>query len=408
LQTFSAPWSHDSRNLLIAHYFNWFKTPDGRGSWHNWEWQGDGPKHNPNNTLANDRRDIASVYYPLIGPYDSSSPAVMEYHMLTALAAKIDGFFIDWYGIPSEEEKLFPPLLNMADRYGFKMCICFEDKAMFGYHYGVHDRREAVSNAILNLNYILDTHAKNPAYLRIDGVPVVINFNWQEPSDSVEQHAEGFSPEEWAFILTEVRREHQVYFVHDYHCHLKAQYWDVSDNMYPWPDVNGVCLDRFYERAQEERAAGNIGFISSLVYPGFDNTGVWGWGEGPTVTEREDGAFYERSWMRALSNDVRFLQIATWNDFGEGATIEPTLDYGYQYLEITERFAARLKKMKSDGGAFLRIPLALYRARVAVEDIRDTQPERARDLDVSLDTAAELFAAGDSEGAQVLIDGVMQ
>jgi len=36
--------------------------------------------------------------------------------MLTALAAKIDGFFIDWYGVRSDEEKGFPALLDLAER----------------------------------------------------------------------------------------------------------------------------------------------------------------------------------------------------------------------------------------------------------------------------------------------------
>ncbi|MBN1269472.1 MAG: hypothetical protein JXB04_07795, partial [Kiritimatiellae bacterium] len=333
------PWAHDSQNIVICHYFNWFKTPDGRGSWHNWEWKGKGPQHDPNTVLADGRRDIASVFYPRIGPYDSSDRDVIEYHMLSALSAKIDGFFIDWYGIPSETEQGFPALLEMADRLGFKMCICFEDKAMFGYHYQVRTRREAIDRAVENMNHILEQHAAHPAYLRIDGVPVVINFSWSEPIPSVRAH--GFSAADWKEILRRVREKHAVYFVHDYHCHLREQYWDVADNMYNWVDVNGECLDRYYGEVSRRVASGQYGFVTALVYPGFDNTGVWGWGDGPFVTPREGGAFYRRSWERALAHDARFIQIATWNDFGEGATIEPTVEYEFQYLALTEEYAAR-------------------------------------------------------------------
>jgi len=307
--------SHD-QPIVIAHYFNWFKTPDVRGDWHNWEWQGNGPKHNPAVLREDGLRDIASVYYPLIGPYDSSERDVIEYHMLTAKAAKIDGFVIDWYGIKSDEEKMFPLLLDIAGKLDFKMCICFEDKAMFGYCYKVRSREEAVQNAITNMNYILEKHAAHPAYLRVDGLPVIINFSWSEPQAGLEPQADGFSAEECTKILRAVREKHDLYFVHDYHCHIKEQYWNVADNIYPWLDVNGKFLDEFYEKARGRLAAGKIDFITSLVYPGFDNSGVWGWGEGPYVTPREDGAFYTRSWARALSNNVRFVQIATWNDFG--------------------------------------------------------------------------------------------
>ena len=39
------------------------------------------------------RREIASHAYPLIGPYDSNDPHVLEYHVLLM---KLAG--IDWYG----------------------------------------------------------------------------------------------------------------------------------------------------------------------------------------------------------------------------------------------------------------------------------------------------------------------
>jgi hypothetical protein len=406
--TNTPPWAHSSDRLVVAHYFNWFQTRDVSGNWRNWEWLGNGPKHSPDNVLANDRRDICSVFYPMIGPYDSSRPEVMEYHILTALAAKIDGFFIDWYGIPSVEEQLFTPLLDMADRFGFKMCICFEDKAMFGYNYSVKTRDEAVQNAITNLRYILEKHAQKPSYLRIDGKPVVINFNWHEPMDSVRPHAHGFSAAEWERILAEVRKTSDIYFVHDYHCNRKEQYWDVSDNMYPWLDVNGECLDQFLAEVQRRRADGRIEFVTTLAYPGFDNTGVWGWGDGPYVTPREDGAFYERSLGLAMSNDVRFLQIATWNDFGEGATIEPTLDYGFKYLELTEQYSAGLKGLESDGGKALPIPLTIYRGRVAVNELRARDAEAAKALDAELDAAVEMFRTARFEDAAAKANDVVE
>ncbi len=341
--------------LVVAHYFNWFQTPEVSGHWRHWEWRQGGPVRDPEVIRADGLRDICSVYYPLIGPYDSASPEVMEYHILLALAAKLDGFVLDWYGMHSMEDERLPALMDMALRFGFKVGICFEDKAMFGYHYNVKDRREAVSNAIANLNYIFEKHAAHPAYLKLDGVPVIVNFNWQEPADTVVQAAHGFSAAEWAEILAEVRKRHAVYFIHDYHCHLKESYWDVSDNLYPWLDVNGECLDGYYAQAQQKLSEGKIDFISTLVYPGFDNTGVWGWGDGPFVTPREDGAFYARLWERALENDARVVQVATWNDFGEGATIEPSVEYGFKYLEMTEAFIARFKGVASDEGLALQV-----------------------------------------------------
>lgn len=372
--------------MVIAHYFNWFQTPDGRGGWGNWEWKGKGPNHDPARLLPDGRRDIASVYYPLIGVYDSADPAVIEYHMLTAMAAGIDGFVLDWYGIPSDEEKGFAPLLATAQRLGFKMVICFEDKAMFGYHYHARTREEAVANAIRNLTYILDTHATSPAYLRLDGRPVIVNFSWSEPSASVND--QGFSAAEYQRILSAVRQTHDLYFVHDYHCHLRENYWPVCDNVYPWLDAKGDCLNRFYATAREQLRAGRIGLIASLVFPGFDNTGVWGWGDGPYITPRENGNYYKRSWEQALTNHTQFVQIATWNDFGEGATIEPTREYGFSYLRQTQQFAAQLKGGRSLPGDILEIPLTIYRCRVTLRQ------QLSAKLSHELDHAVEAFCHG--------------
>ena len=44
---------------------------------------------------------LASHYRPLIGPYDSGDPDVLEYHTLLLKLAGIDGVVIDWYGTES-------------------------------------------------------------------------------------------------------------------------------------------------------------------------------------------------------------------------------------------------------------------------------------------------------------------
>ena len=53
---------------------------------------------NPNIVDAMGKRQIASHYYPIIGPYDSTDPNVLEYHMLLMKYSGIDGVMIDWYG----------------------------------------------------------------------------------------------------------------------------------------------------------------------------------------------------------------------------------------------------------------------------------------------------------------------
>ena len=63
-----------------------------------WHWTMGSASINPNVVGTNGQREIASWYYPLIGPYDSADPAVLEYHVLLMKLGGIDGVIADWYG----------------------------------------------------------------------------------------------------------------------------------------------------------------------------------------------------------------------------------------------------------------------------------------------------------------------
>ena len=82
-----------------------------------------------------DRREIASQHYPLIGPYDSSDPDVIEYHLLTMKLAGIDGVIVDWYGL--QQFRDYPilhrstrRLVEQVERLKMKFVICYEDQTI--------------------------------------------------------------------------------------------------------------------------------------------------------------------------------------------------------------------------------------------------------------------------------------
>ena len=58
----------------------------------------------------------------------------------------------------------------------------------------------------------------------------------------------------------------------------------------------------------------------------------------------------------ALGAGSPMVQIATWNDYGEGTAIEPTRGAGYKYLEILQK---RLN-VSAHGSADLRLPVMLW------------------------------------------------
>jgi hypothetical protein len=75
------------------------------------------------------------------------------------------------------------------------------------------------------------------------------------------------------------------------------------------------------------------------AFPGFNDiykeAGV---SQGYGFLDSENGATFQSTLQRALSRDPDVIQLVTWNDYGEGTIIEPTREFGYQYLEIVQDF----------------------------------------------------------------------
>ena len=64
----------------------------------------------------------------------------------------------------------------------------------------------------------------------------------------------------------------------------------------------------------------------------------------------------------ALQSNSELIQIATWNDYGEGTMIEPTKEFAYRYLERLQRLFLNDKTF-SYGPNDLRSPVNLYQLR---------------------------------------------
>lgn len=79
----------------------------------------------------------------------------------------------------------------------------------------------------------------------------------------------------------------------------------------------------------------------AAVGPGYNHSAVEG--RARLVREREDGAFYRRSWEWMLARDPAnrpaIAIIETWNEWHEGTDVAPSKEYGRQYVDLTKRYA---------------------------------------------------------------------
>src|ERR1700677_1597149 len=169
----------------MVHYMPWFQSPYSLGSG-NWGYHWTMNHFNPNTVNpTNDEDEIASWYYPLIGPYDSSDPAVLEYHVLLMKLGGIDGVIVDWYGSADYldygvNNQATSRLFEFTRKAGLKFAVCYEDQTI---QHMVEGNYLAASNAIsqaqTEMRYLQRSWFDDPSYLRLNDHPVLLNFGPQ-------------------------------------------------------------------------------------------------------------------------------------------------------------------------------------------------------------------------------------
>jgi hypothetical protein len=88
----------------------------------------------------------------------------------------------------------------------------------------------------------------------------------------------------------------------------------------------------------QQKAASWPAYIDS-AFPRFhDIYAQAGAGVSYGYLDDANGATFTNTLCRALTNNSAFVHLVTWNDFGEGTVIEPTLDYGYRDLGMIQDF----------------------------------------------------------------------
>ena len=265
----------------------------------------------PEKQTAN-QREIASHFYPHIGPYDSGDPDVLEYHLLLMKLAGIDGVIVDWYGRTDLHDyavlhRNTSRLLRQCERLKMKFVVCYEDQTIPKL---VEARKissiDRVPHALQELRWLNGSWFQSPSYACLDRKPILLSFG----------HA-GLTNQEWSQCLSRLGFP-VAYFSQDLRrpgalggfswpapkvgLQQVARFLRVSSD---WPSAIPVAFPRFTDIYRE---AG--------VHKGY-----------PPLPDR-GGRTFRSTLEKAFQSKARVIQIATWNDWGEGTQIEPSREFG--------------------------------------------------------------------------------
>ncbi|MBS1702571.1 MAG: glycoside hydrolase family 99-like domain-containing protein [Armatimonadetes bacterium] len=357
--------------VIVAHYMPWYQAKPFHSDW-GWHWT--------MNHFNPDAGKIASQFHPVIGPYDSQDPDVIEYQLLTMKLAGIDGVFIDWYGIDDLWDypfihKASQMVFEETKKLGMKFGVVYEDQTLkYLIENKVVKTEDAVADGRRAMRWLETNWFSGKNYLRIEGKPALLVFGPQYYQDG-----------DWSKMLSGI--DVSFFTLH----HRRAN----AIGGYDWPLPQGGN-----EGCEKERLA----FLDRTkswpvhiagAYPRFvdiyKEAGVHGsWG---TVTD-DDGKTYRHTLSEALQGSAPVVQIATWNDWGEGTVIEPSKEFGYRDLEATQSLRKQYVEPAFHFTADdLRLPEKLFRRRKEAKADRET-----------LDRVAALLAQGQCERARKLLN----
>ncbi len=361
---------------VYMHYMTWFETPATIGTW-GWHWKMN--TKNPDIIDDNGHRQIASHYYPLIGPYASRDKDVIEYHLLLMKLSGVDGILIDWYGVQGSNSDIQDLLtssnsiISYTDDFGMQFGVVLEDRFS-----------RSVDDVKANFAYLKDNYFTNSEYIRYgsDHAPLVCIFgpvtftsptNWDEILPSAGEDVE-FIPMWYNSGLAGSNSDGEFMWV----------YQDNQNHL--------THLTNFYNN----RAAG-LKTVMGVAYPGFEDFYVEGGaGDSYFTILPDDGATLDATLNLAEQNKskIDMVQLVTFNDFGEGTMFEPTVETGFSYLMKIQKYTG-----VSYGENELRLVYRLYnlRKKYASDGSVQSQLDKASyDLrNLKIDSAAVIINALD-------------
>jgi hypothetical protein len=254
------------------------------------------------------------VFQPPEG-YQSDDRAVMERQVQQAKAGGIDGFVVDWLGNGDRTDQNLATVLDIGQKTGFRATIHFETPKFWG-----------VDDTIAQLQAFYENRINHPAMVRYGDRPVI--FFWR---------ASTYDNGTWNFIREQVDPQRRALWIADGDSFgiVGGDAWDgISPYAIAWSRDPVGQLARW---AAAARAVAPDKLWVPPVSPGCDDSHVR---SATCVQDRADGAYYQATWDGARASDPSWAVIvSTFNEWAEATQIEPSVQYGDQYLQITRQNA---------------------------------------------------------------------
>ena len=264
-----APASARAAQGVAVFYYPWYGSPSLDGSYEHWSQNHHAPPF-----------DLGTAFYPLRGPYSSSSRAALDRQMGELAATGADEVVSSWWGRGSPEDLRLPAVAAAARAHGLDVAAHLEP-------------------------YTGRTIARAKAdveHLKTLGIHDVYVF---QPRD--------FTAADWKQLIAAepgVRFFAQTALPGFAAAGGFAGLYTYDIVVYGGGSFARICGEA---RALHLLCAPSVG-------PGFDAFRATG---DMQVKQRRNGATYDSMWRAALSAHADLVTITSYNEWNEGTQIEP-------------------------------------------------------------------------------------
>ena len=226
-------------------------------------------------------------------------------------------------------------ILDGAQQVGLKVTVHLETLAANrAGREGAPPEPEVLTSWIVEL---VDTMATHPAWLKVDGRPVILAYVWGFAGNGV-----------WSAVRDRLNAGgRQPLLVAD---STNPADLVLADGLSTYsgtlfsPDVRTLMRDTVSAVRSYHLLGANWGsprIAVATVMPGYDETRLVG--RSGRAVSRESGEFYDRQWEAALASGADWVVISTWNEWAENTQVEAGQRFGSFYVWRTRFWTAALK-----------------------------------------------------------------
>lgn len=238
--------------------------------------------------------------------YSEASATQLNKQVEDMMSRDVDGLIVDWWNA-GQLELNTTQMMYAAEQHAPFMFALMYDASQLAYA-----TTDVTTRFINDLNYAAQHYYPSPAYLKVNGRPVILEFG-------TELYAI-----DWSRVQAGVQGNPLIIF-RNAGGFTKA----MTSGGYAWGAATAAnsYLDYFYSHALA--APSNL-MTWGAVVKGF-NDSIAAWGQNRYVNQQcgqnwISEAWDAGHWYGGYSSRLNAVQVATWNDYEEGTEIESGID----------------------------------------------------------------------------------